>query len=346
MLMLVGTYTRNTGSAGIYAYEVDEGCRTFAGSATNAEIDNPSWLVRHPRLAVLYAVNEARDIDGGGAVSAFACDAQGYLKLVDRKPSMGGDPCHLAIDADGTRLLVSNYTGGNFASFALAPDGTLGDLASLVQHAGRGVDPMRQKGPHVHSITLDKSGNAYVADLGLDQVLRYPLGANGSIKVEGRKTIRLKPGAGPRMLAFDSQCRYGYVIDELDNTIVCLARDTSGDLVELATYSALPADFTDASYCSHIEVSADDRFLYASNRGHDSIAVFHIGEEGALTLVQHESSRGRHPRHFTFSPDQRFLLVANRDDNNIVVFARDPASGKLTFTGTELTVPAPVCIRF
>ncbi|HKI74598.1 MAG TPA: lactonase family protein [Pseudomonadales bacterium] len=345
MLMLTGTYTRNTGSEGVYGFEVDDECRKFEPTATNRQIDNPSWLVHHPALDVVYAVNEVRDRDGGGGITAFGHNSLGVLSELGEVSSMGGDPCHLAIDSAGRYLLVSNYGGGNLASFALGKGGEPA-FAGLVQHAGRGVDPMRQKGPHVHSITLDNAGNAYVADLGLDQVVRYPVGAGGSVSVEGRRTLRLRPGAGPRMLAFDRACRYGYVVNELDNTLVVVERDDKGDLIELGTYSALPGNFADASYCAHIAITRDDRFVYASNRGHDSMVVFRVEPDGKLSLVQHESTKGRHPRHFAMTPDERYLLVANRDDNNIVVFERNADTGELAFTGTELTVPAPVCILF
>ena len=347
MLMLIGTYTRGTDSQGVYAFEVSDDCRRFAPGPVSTDIDNPSWLVRHPHLDVVYSVNEVQDLNGGGGVSAYACDENGRLTLIDSKPSMGADPCHLAIDAAGSLLCVSNYTGGNLASFALHDSGALGDMQSLVQHGGKGVDPMRQKGPHVHSIALDKHArHAYVCDLGLDQVVRYPLAAGGMIRADQRITSRLRPGAGPRLMCFDSDEQYGYVINELDNSIVSFGRDEAGDLTELASYSALPAGFADASYCAHIAVSGDDRFLYASNRGHDSIAVFRIEGGGRLELVQHQPSLGKHPRHFALSPDEGHLLIANRDSNNLVVMERDAETGRLTPTGTEITVPAAVCIVF
>lgn len=347
MLMLIGTYTRNTESAGIYCFAVSDDVKSFMPGKINEGVDNPSWLVAHPRLPVVYAVNEVRDMDGGGAISAFYRDGNGQLTLIGRKPSMGGDPCHLAIAPDGRTLFVANYGGGNLASLPLGAGGELGDFESLVQHGGKGVDPMRQQGPHVHSITLDADAQfAYVCDLGLDQVVCYPLASHGAILADQRKTTRLKPGAGPRMLCFDSACHFAFVINELDNTLVSFERNASGQLVELSTVSALPEGYTDASYCAHILVSGDDRFVYASNRGHDSIAVFEKEGDGRLNLAQHQSTLGRHPRHFTFSPDQRYLLVANRDSNNIVVMERNADSGRLAPTGRSIAVPAPVSILF
>lgn len=347
MLMLIGTYTRGTGSAGIYGFEAGDGFEHVEACAVNGDIDNPSWLVRHPRLDVIYAVNEVRDGDSGGGIAAFVCDASGHLEQIDQKSSMGGDPCHLSIDPEGKFLLASNYGNGSLAGYPLAADGRMQALTSFVQHGGRGIDPMRQKGPHVHSAVLDAGArNAYVSDLGLDQVVRYPLASDGTVQAGARVTTRLKPGAGPRLMCFDSTCRFAYVINELDNTIVSFERDESGDLIELAALSALPDDFADASYCAHIALSGDDRFLYASNRGHDSIAVFRVEEAGGLAPVQYQPSLGGHPRHFALAPDGCHLLVANRDGNNVVVMARDPVSGALTPTGAEIQVPAPVCVLF
>lgn len=346
MLILIGTYTRNTDSVGVYAFKSDSDGH-FESCAVNPAIDNPSWLVRHPYLEVVYAVNEVSDMADGGAVSAFACDASGRLTLLNQKFSLGADPCHLAIDSAGSTLYVSNYSGGNFTGFPLAPDGRLQDFTSLVQHGGKGVDPVRQSGPHVHSMTLDTTGqNAYVCDLGLDQVVKYPLLDEGRVMVDGRATTRLRPGAGPRLLEFDSKSHYGYAVNELDNTIITFERDPSGHLIELSTCSSLPEDFVDKSYCAHIAVTADNRFVYVSNRGHDSIAVFRIEDGGALALVQRQSTLGKHPRHFALSPDEHYVLVANRDSNNVAVFERDPESGQLAATGQEMSVPAPVCVLF
>lgn len=346
MLMLVGTYTANTGSEGIYAFEVATDCRKIDQVAVNRGIENPSWLVRHPALPFVYSVNELRG-DEGGSVSAFRYDTKGNLTLEDKKPSLGGDPCHLAIDAAGAMLVVSNYTGGNFATYPIDAGGRLGSMASFVQHGGHGVDPVRQKSPHVHSATLDCRGRfAWIADLGIDQLVRYPLSTGGQVDVGRRVAWNVRPGAGPRHFCFSGSGEYGYLINELDNTIVVFGCDTGGDLVELQTVSALPDDYEDASYCAHIQLSADDRCLYGSNRGHDSIVMFRTYKDGKLKLAQHHPSGGSHPRHFALTPDERHLVVANRDADNLVVLARDPETGELEATGTEVSVPAPVCVLF
>lgn len=347
MLMLVGTYTRNTGSEGVYAFEVSPDCREIAERAVTGGIDNPSWLAWHPRLPVVYAVNEIRDYAGGGSISAFSCDAGGGLTLLHRTASMGADPCHLAIDARGSRLVASNYSEGSFAAWPIAPDGRLGALAGVVRHNGRGTDPARQAAPHVHSACIDDGGEyLWVADLGLDQLVRYALSVRATIDREGRFVIRVSPGAGPRLFCFDPAGRYGYLINELDNTIVSFRRAGSADLEKVATFSTLPDDFAGTSYCAHIQMSADGRYLYASNRGHDSVAVFEVAGDGSLRAIQFQATGGGHPRHFALSPDEGCLLVANRDGGNIVVFDRDPDSGRLGVTGKEIAVPAPVCVLF
>lgn len=344
--IFIGTYTAKTTAQGFYSLAISDDCLTFDQLAVQQEADNPSWLARHPVLPVLYAVSELGESDGGGYVSAYEVGDDGQTRLLAKVPSMGADPCHLAVDPGGRFLAVSNYSSGNLATFALQSDGTPGDVASVIQHGGKSVDPMRQKGPHVHSVTLADSGQrAYVADLGTDEIVMYKIHSNGVVDAQSRRAHRMKPGAGPRLGCMNSSGTFLYFINELDNTLVSFARDDNGELVELETTSSLPVDYADASYCGHIALSADDRFLYASNRGHDSIAVFSVREEGVMELLQHISSGGRHPRHFSLSPGGGHLLVANRDDNNLVTFLRNPESGTLTRAGTYET-PAPVCICF
>lgn len=349
MLLFVGTYTRDTESEGVYAYEVDEDIKDIHELCINRDIDNPSWLVAWPESKTLFSVNEVRDFQGdnAGAVSSFRYDNSGQLALASQQSSLGADPCHLALGPDGSYLLASNYSGGSLVSYSVHEDGELGVFNSLVQHAGKSVDPMRQKGPHVHSVTLDHQGNmAYVADLGTDEVVTYPLNGHGQVRTQARRSIRVKPGAGPRHFCFDSGDRYGYLLNELDNTIVSFARDSHGRLIELETISSLPDGFTDASYAAHIQLSPDGRFLYTSNRGHDSIAVYRLEGDGAMKLIQHQDSGGAHPRHFSLTPDGEHLFVANKASDNIVVFARNSETGLLEETGTTINVPAPACILF
>ncbi len=343
MLAFIGTYTQSTGSAGIYAVSISEDGRSIELLTENGGIDNPSWLVSHPSLPVIYSVSETSTGAAGG-VSAFSYDRNGTLTQLSQVSSMGADPCHLALNSSGTRLYVSNYSGGSFAVYALFTDGGLGELLTLVQHAGSSVDPVRQKYPHVHSIRLDeRSGSVFVADLGTDKLLAYPE-TGGGIDVAHRRSYRTRPGAGPRLACIDSRGEYLWLINELDNTIVAYGLN-AGVLTELATASTLPEEFDDASYCAHILVSKDGQYLYASNRGHDSITVFAL-KDGKPVPRQWQGSGGRHPRHFCMSPAETQLLVANRDDNNICVFERDVETGLLSERVASFSIPAPVCILF
>jgi len=358
VVLLVGTYTRDTASEGIYAFNWASG--TLTQSLCNTGIDNPSFVIKHPTRNVIYCVNEIRDDDGekrpagrqsetggSGGASAYALGTGGALHLINRTSSLGLDPCHLESNDSGSLLLVSNYSSGSLAAFSLGPQGEIGDLCSFIQHSGKSVDPMRQKGPHVHSTKMGKKDAfVYVADLGLDQLIRYAISASGQIDVGARKNARLKSGAGPRHFCFDAAFESCYLINELDNTVVAFALDDRQLLVELATYSALPADYGDASYCAEIQLSRDGRFLYGANRGHDSIVVFKVLGNGELKLQQFIDSGGRHPRHFSMTPDGDHLIVANRDSDNLVVFQRDRETGLLTNTGIVASVPAPVCLLF
>jgi len=348
MLMLVGTYTRGTDSLGVYGFSDDASACSFVAQSVNEGIDNPSYLVKHPSLPIVYCVNEVRDFQGeGGAVSAFSLSPDGNLALINQVSSLGIDPCHLEIALKGRLLLVSNYSSGTLAAIPLGDAGELGEFNNFIQHTGHSVDPMRQKTAHVHSTKAGKNdGHVYVADLGLDQMLRYSLDSNGQVNVSSRKTTRMRPGAGPRHFCFDEDFNHCYVINELDNTIVSFAVDYEGALIELKTVSTLPDEYADASYCGEIQLSPDGQFLYGSNRGHDSLVVFEVAGEGQLELVQHIETGWKHPRHFKITPDGNHLVVANRDSNNLVVFRRDSTTGMLNQSGDELSVPAPVCILF
>jgi 6-phosphogluconolactonase len=337
MFMFVGTYTRDTSSEGIYSFNVDAACKVFTEIACVAA-DNPSYLTAHPELPVLYGVSEIHD----GAVNAYRGTDDGRLSVLgSSRTSTGDDPCHLSMTAG--YVVVSNYSSGNLCTLPIAANGELQDFVSSVQHHGKGVDPMRQKSSHVHSSRVI-DGVVYVADLGTDQVVSYPLDDSGRIDTMARKVLRLKPGAGPRLMESTSDGRYLYVINELDNTILAIAFDD--EPLQIGTYSTLPREYLDASYCSHIQLSADDRFLYGSNRGHDSIVVFEIQSDGELRLLQHVSSEGQHPRHFSLTPDGNHLVVANKDSDNLVVLERDPVTGMLVDTGNRVSVPSPTCVVF
>ena len=346
--LFVGTYTRNTDAEGIYVFDTEAGAYTL--KAVNKAVDNPSYLILSPNGRQLYCVNEISDFQGQpeGAVSAFDIGQEGGLSLINQLSSRGGDPCHLAIDGAARFLLVSNYTGGSFASIALMPDGALGGYGGFVQHHGSGPDTHRQSYAHVHSASIATADQCcYVADLGLDRLSRYPLSEAGLIDAASASYIQLNPGAGPRHLVFSTGATHAYLINELDNTLTVLERTASGRLAVVQTLSSLPEGYLDFSSAADVHLSADGCFLYASNRGHDSLAVFAVERaKGLLSLVEMVSVAGSHPRNFILTPDDRGLLVANKDSDEIVIFDRDKTSGRLTDTGNRISVPSPVCLQF
>jgi 6-phosphogluconolactonase len=349
MLVLIGTYTRDTDSEGIYGFDHDKETGGLNAVSVNPGIDNPSYIIKHPLLDVVYVVNEIGDYcgDEGGAVSAYSLDSGGKLSLISQLPSLGVDPCHLTINITATLLLVSNYSSGTLASFPISKTGRLMNYVSHIQHHGNSVDPIRQKAPHVHSMNLGKNDKfVYVADLGLDSLIRYPVEESGRLITGEEITSKLQPGAGPRHFCFDSRYEFCYVINELDNSVVSYAVDADGLFTEIATFSTLPEGYDGISYCGEIRLSPDGKYLYGSNRGHDSLVVFEVKGDGNLDAVQHLTSGGKHPRHFSITPDGARLIVANRDSNNLVTFDRDITTGRLSPSGETVFVPAPVCVTF
>ena len=338
-LLYVGTYTDS-----IYLVRMDRRSGELLQVGAVKSGPNPSFLSIHPNGRVLYAVNE---LDDAGAVSAFAIDrATGALTRLNEQPSGGGAPCYVSVDRSGRVALVANYGGG---SVALLPIGSNGALAPahVVHHTGKGPTPDRQEAPHAHCIIPDQSGRfALAADLGADRVFVYRLDLKAqSLQNVGEAVMR--PGAGPRHLAFHPSLPLVFVANELDSTVATLRFDAErGTLAPLETRSTLPADWTGTNYPADIHVAANGRTLYVSNRGHNSIAVFSVTSEGALALDQVISTAGDWPRNFSLDPSGRWLLVANQRSGSVVVFARDPDSGRLTPTPQRLALPTPVCLRF
>jgi 6-phosphogluconolactonase len=345
----VGTYTSGE-SRGIYRLSLDlaSGALTRDGEPTEAV--DPSFLFLSADGARLYAVNETGQSrsDAPGAVSAFAVDrATGALTFLNKQPSGGAAPCHLSLDREGRRVLVANYWGGSVAVLPIEKDGRLGAPAHVEQHEGENPTP-RDPGPHAHSVEPDAAGRfAIVSDLGLDRIVSYRIDAASGRLQAGSTPVSLPAGAGPRRFAFHPDGRHGYSINELDSTITALAYEPgSGTLTSLQTVSTLPSGFTGSNSTAEVAVSADGRFLYGSNRGHDSLAIFAIdGATGRLSLVGHEPTRGRHPRHFAIDPTGAYLIAANRDSDNLAVFRIERQTGRLVPVGEPIRVPRPVCVR-
>jgi 6-phosphogluconolactonase len=352
LLVYVGTYTTGK-SEGIYLYRLDLSSGELEHVATTRGVVNPSFLALAPGGRYLYAVNEVEEFAGqkSGAVSAFAVDQRtGALRLLNQQPSLGGAPCYVDVAAAGRFVLIANYAGGNVAVFPVQRDGSLGEATDLRQARGSSVNRERQQGPHAHSIVLDPANRfAYSCDLGTDKIMIFRFDAqSGRLLPNEQAWVQVKPGAGPRHLAFQRSGKNVFVLNELHSTVTAFTRHRGkGSLKELQTITSLPPDFTGTNSAADIHVSADGRFLYCSNRGHDSIAIFTIDpRNGALTSVGHESTRGLTPRNFAIDPNGAFLLVANQKSDNIVVFRVDQKTGGLSSTGQVVEVPSPVCLKF
>jgi 6-phosphogluconolactonase len=352
-LAYIGTYTTKTSSKGIYAYRFDATSGELNAIGLAAESSDPSFVAVHPSGKYLYAVNEVGNFEGGGsgAVSAFAIDRKsGKLTFLNQVATRGAGPCHLSLDKTGKYVLVANYDGGSVAVFPVLGDGSLGKASGFTQHTGSGPNKERQEGPHAHWIATSPDNRfALAVDLGLDEVLVYHFDASkGSLTPNDPPFAKVSPGAGPRHLAFPRNGQFAYVLSEIDSNVTVFAYGQSkGTLSALQTISTLPKDYAGSKEAAEIEIHPSGKFLYASNRGHDSIAVFTIDPaKGTLTSVGRFLTKGKTPRHFAIDPTGAFLLAANEESNNIVVFKINPATGDLTPTGQVLAVPSPVCIIF
>lgn len=352
MLVYLGTYTTGkSASKGIYLYRMDMATGALRPAGTTEGTVNPSFLTTDRQRRYLYAVNELTEFEGkkSGAISAFAIDPKtGNLTLLNQQPTQGGAPCYVMVDDSSKFVLVANYVGGNVIVFPVQKDGSLGTATEMVQHQGSGVNKKRQEGPHAHNVRLAPDNRfAFVSDLGLDKIMIYRFDSGtGKLTPNTPPSATLKPGAGPRHFIFHPKGKFAYVINELDSTITTFAFDKAkGALQELQTLSTLPKDFSGESFCADIHISPNGRFLYGSNRGHNSIAVFAISEQtGKLNPVDHTPTGGKWPRNFAIDPTGNFMLVANQNTDNITGFRIDPGTGKLQPTGHTIEVPSPVCV--
>ncbi len=353
MFVYVGTFTGSTGSRGIYIYRLDTTTGALAHLQTAANLLSPSWLALHPQGRFLYAVErqwtpERSDV---GAVSAFSVDgATGALTPLNRQPSGGVSPAYVSVHPSGRYALAAHYGSGQVAALPIGSDGRLGAASDVVQHAGQGPDAGRQEGPHAHFVTTDPSGRYVLAcDLGIDRIVIYQLDLeSGKLVANSLPYAQVSSGAGPRHLAFHPSGGYVYVINELDSTLSAFTFDASrGALQIVQTVSTLPGDFTGTSHTAQVVVHPSGRFVYGSNRGHDSIVIFAIDQAtGKLTQVGHEPSGGKTPRNFNIDPTGAFLLAANQNSNTIVTFRIDQGTGRLAATGQVTESPTPVCIQF
>lgn len=343
--------TGGSKSKGIYFSRFDPSTGKLGEPQLAAEARNPSFLAVHPNLKYLYAVGETGGRGRSGAVSAFSMDRKsGKLTLINTVSSGGAGPCHLVVDKSGRNVLVANYSGGSVAVLPIKSDGSLGEQTSFVQHSGSSVDKGRQEGPHAHSINVSPDNRfAVVADLGLDQVLVYRFdAATGKLTPNDPPYAKVAPGAGPRHFTFHPNGKFGYVINEMGSTVTAFSYDAKrGVLTEVQTISSLPEGFQGTNYDSEIITDRKGRFLYGSNRGHDSIALFTIDAgKGTLRFVETVSSQGKFPRNFNLDPTGAWMLVGNQNTDNVAVYKVDRNTGRLAPTGQQIQAPAPICIKF
>ena len=352
MFVYIGGRSRGK-PGGITRCRLDLATGALAVLGVTGDVSNPSWLALHPGGRFLYTVNEVREFGGqpAGGLSAFAvAPGSGDLTLLNQASSKGAGPCHAVVDARGRYVLAANYGGGSVVVVPIGGDGRLGEATAFVQHEGKSVDPRRQAGPHAHCANLDAANRfALVADLGLDKVLVYRFDAQaGTLAPNDPPFATLPPGSGPRHVAFHPGGRFVHVVNELTSTVTAFRYDAAaGRLEALQTISALPEGFAEPNSGAEVAVHPSGRFLYTSNRGHDSIAIFAIDAgTGRLTAGGHASTQGKTPRNFALDPTGRYLLAANQGSGTVVAFRIDGATGRLEPTGHALETPGPMCVAF
>jgi 6-phosphogluconolactonase len=349
--VFVGTSTGRGQSKGIYRMMLDTASGKLSAPSLAAELENPSFLAIHPTQRYLLAVTENSGRDGSGAVASFALDPKsGELTKINQESVIGKGPCHLVVDAMGKNVLVANYDDGTAAVLPIGPDGRLGPASDFIRHEGKAFDPERQGGPHAHSINLDKANRfAVVADLGLDRLFVYKFDpARGKLAPNDPPSAKVRDRAGPRHFAFHPDGKHAYVINEIDCTVTAFGYDPDrGTLTEIQTIPTMPIAVEPRHSTAEVVVHPSGRFLYGSNRGHDSLAVFAIEPgTGRLKLVEYEPTGGKTPRNFAVVPTGSYVLAENMSSDTIVVFRVDAETGALEPTGQVVGVPSPCCVKF
>ena len=350
-ILHIGTYTSplphvEGRAVGIHALRLDGRSGKLTSIGVTAEAVNPSYLATDARQRHLYAVRETPG-DLMPAVAAFAIEPNGYgLRPLNHQPAHDTIPCFVTVDPSGRFVLDANYGSGSVSVYPIEADGRLGSATDIVQHEGSSVNPARQEGPHTHQVVFGPDGHTlFVPDLGLDRVMIYRLEAErGQLVAHDQPWVEVRPGAGPRHMVFHPSGRYAFLLNELDSTTVVFAHEAER-LTPLQTISTLPAGYRGESSCAAIRIAPSGRFVYASNRGHDSIAIFAFDQATAtLTLVDHQPTGGRTPRDFALDPSNGFLIAANQDSDTVASFRIEPETGSLEPTGSVVAVPNPVCV--
>jgi 6-phosphogluconolactonase len=348
--VFIGTNTGGKSAGkGIYLADFDAATGKLTEPVLAAEYRNPGFLALHPTQPILYACGQPNQpfADGSNSVAAFSIGTSHSLKFLGEASAGGKGACHVAVDATGHTLAVANYGDGSFATIKLGENGIPGEIATVVLGKGSGPNKPRQDGPHAHGVYFDKANkHLFVPDLGLDQVFIYPFDAATSKLGEPQPSLATAPGAGPRHMAFSPDEQNAYVINELSNTVLATSHD-GGKLKPLGTVPTLPFDFTEKNTTAEIEVHPNGKFVYGSNRGHNSIVVYRRDPRtGELTFLQHAPCGGRTPRHFKIDPTGKWLLCAHQDSNTISVLPLDPATGLLGAPGGTVASPASICLLF
>jgi 6-phosphogluconolactonase len=355
IMLYVGTYKQldpsspESATQGIFIYTLDTVTGHLAYHSEVNDIDNPSFLATDSQQRYLYAVDENFDEEDCW-VQAYRIDPEsGSLIYLNRQLTHGFFPCYVMVDQTDQVVVVANYGSGSVSLLPIGENGSLHPASDIQQHTGSGIDPERQEGPHAHCAVIDPTNQyLFVADLGIDKVMSYLLDLKGKKLIPNeRPYLELPPGSGPRHLTFHPNGRFAYVINELNSTITALAYDdTNGTFTIIHTVSTLPQDFKSESYSAEICVAPSGKFLYGSNRGHDSLAIFAVDEgTGRLTAISYQTTYGKTPRNFTIDPSGTFLLAANQDSNNIVTFRINHTTGLLDYVGQKTGVSKPVCLK-
>jgi 6-phosphogluconolactonase len=350
--VFVGTYTGGDSiSKGVYSCEFDAETGKLSDPVLAAELINPSFLAIHPSGKYLYAVNEVSEGPGrgNGAVTALTINADGTLTKINHQASEGGAPCHCNVDATGTNLLIANYGGGNVAVYPISEDGSLKPVSCNIQHEGSSVDKSRQEAPHAHSINVSSDNKfAYAADLGLDKIMIYKLDADAhTLSPASQPAALVTPGGGPRHFSIHPSGKFAYTNNEMTMVVTGFSRNPEdGSLRAIQEISTIPAGFEGRKSTAECLVHPSGKFLYVSNRGHETITAYTIDQEtGLLTYVENEPTGGKEPRNFFIDPSGKWLLAENQNSDTVYVFSIDQQTGALKQTGDFVTVGRPVCIR-
>ncbi|MDG4657820.1 lactonase family protein [Ectobacillus antri] len=334
----IGTYTKGD-SKGIYSFTLDTEAKQIRDVQLAAELDNPTYVTISKDNRYLYAV--VKEGDKGGA-AAYRIEG-GSLEALGTQVTEGASPCHVSVDSKKQTVVTANYHKGTIESYQVNEDGSLRPVLSVMSHSGSGPNEERQEKPHAHyaGFTPDEK---YVigVDLGTDEVITYEVKDSTLTRVH---TLKVKAGSGPRHIAFHPNGKLAYVMTELSSEVIVLSYQ-EGTFTEVQYISTIPSDFTDNNQGSAIHLSADGRFVYAGNRGHNSIAVFRAEETGELTFVAHTHTEGDWPRDFMFDPTEQFLVASNQESSSLTLFARDAQAGTLTLLQKDVAVPYPVCVKF